>query len=150
MFRKLRDFWSDWGGLLGFAVLIVGLFGGGIWYMTRPTTYDFSNSARLVVPCGAISIDKRNEGYGIVIESGVNVTVHNDWMSGVRSRCLTGNPITESSIPTRSRICRRSHLRPSGQITPAMRACTSACRITRRKSATWPPSNSHILHLAPA
>jgi len=48
------------------------------WYMFSPTTYDFGNGAQLMVPWGTISADKRNEGYGVAVQAGVNVTVHND------------------------------------------------------------------------
>ena len=78
MFRKLRDFWSEWGVSLVFLLLVVALVVGLIWYESRPATYDFGNGARLVVPSGIISIDQRKDGYGIVVASGANVTVYND------------------------------------------------------------------------
>jgi len=65
-------------GVVAILVVLVGLLGGVIWYAMRPTTYDFGNGARLEVPHGAVSFDQRDEGYGIVIESGYNVTVYND------------------------------------------------------------------------
>lgn len=78
MVRKLRDFLRDWSEPFLFIIFVIGLIGGGVWYATRPTTYDFDNGVRLVVPSGAISIDQRNEGNGILVQSGVNATVHND------------------------------------------------------------------------
>lgn len=51
---------------------------GAIFYAVSPTVYDFGNGTRLVVPCGAVSIDRREEGFGIVVQSGVNVTLYND------------------------------------------------------------------------
>lgn len=73
--RKLTNFLLI---VLFIVVPIVALIGGAIWYETRPTTYDFGNGARLVIPWPAVSIDQRNERWGVVIQSGVNVTVHND------------------------------------------------------------------------
>lgn len=78
MLRKLRGFLLGLSVFVGYATLIVGVLGAGIWYVTLPTTYDFENGARLVVPSGAVSIDQREDGNGIVIQRGVNVTVYND------------------------------------------------------------------------
>jgi len=58
-------------------VLLVATLGVGVWYMTSPTTYNFENGAKLVVPWGAVSVDQREKGNGIVVQSGVNVTVDN-------------------------------------------------------------------------
>jgi hypothetical protein len=64
--------------VVGVVALIIGLFAGGVWYITRPTMYDFGNGARLTVPWGAVSVDQRPKGYGVVVQSGVNVVVRND------------------------------------------------------------------------
>ncbi len=79
MFReKLRNFWSDCGEIIMVITLFVGVIAGGIWYSVRPTTYDFGNGTRLVVPFYAVSVDQRDKGYGVVVQSGVNATVYND------------------------------------------------------------------------
>jgi len=59
-------------------VSAVGLVAGGFWFMTRPTTFDFGNGVRLMVPFGVVSVDQREKGYGVVVQSGANVTVNND------------------------------------------------------------------------
>lgn len=81
MFRKLKDFCEEWVGLFVlfvFVTLIVGLSVFGLWRTTRPTIYDFGNGSRLVVPIGAFSLDQRDKGNGIVVESGINAIVYND------------------------------------------------------------------------
>lgn len=63
--------------------LVVGVVVGG-WYVISPTIYYFDCGARLAVPAGAVSVDKREDGYGVVVQDGVNVTVYNDsdeWVS---------------------------------------------------------------------
>ncbi len=50
----------------------------GIWYETSPTKYDFGNGAQIVVPWGAVSADRRDAGYGVVVQSGINVMVQNN------------------------------------------------------------------------
>ncbi len=81
MLGKLRDFWDLYCGEIVIFVLIAGLVGivvGGVWWGLMPTTYDFGNGAILKVPFYAYSNDKRQEGYGVVVEAGTNVTVIND------------------------------------------------------------------------
>lgn len=79
MIRELKDFGIELVGLIVVPIILACLCSAGIWYMmNRSVTYDFGNGARLVVPSGAVSIDKRKEGYGIVVQSGVNVVVYND------------------------------------------------------------------------
>jgi len=78
MFGKLKNFWNEWGVFLVVFALAAAMVVALVWWGTRPTTYDFGNGARLVVPWGAISIDKRVEGMGIVVQSGADVTVYND------------------------------------------------------------------------
>lgn len=78
MFRKLKECWSEWSVPFVIIAILGGLVVGGVWYETRPTTYDFGNKARLVVPVGVFSIDMRDKGNGVVVESGANVTVYND------------------------------------------------------------------------
>jgi hypothetical protein len=57
---------------------IIAVFIGGLCFVSRPTTYDFGNGAKLTVPWGAVSVDHRKNGNGIAVQSGVNVTVRND------------------------------------------------------------------------
>ncbi|OGZ66339.1 MAG: hypothetical protein A3C50_01165 [Candidatus Staskawiczbacteria bacterium RIFCSPHIGHO2_02_FULL_43_16] len=78
MFRKLKDCWSEWSVPFVVITVLGGLVVGGIWYATRPTTYDFGNESRLVVPVGVFSADMRDKGNGVVVENGANVTVYND------------------------------------------------------------------------
>lgn len=99
MLRKLRGFVVGLSVFLAYATLGGGLLGAGIWLMTRPTTYDFDNGARLVVPMGAVSIDQRDDGNGIAIQSGVNVTVYNDsdeWRSLIVSYRKEGSSILDT------------------------------------------------------
>lgn len=58
-------------------VVFFGAVAAGMWYLLSPTTYHF-NDSRLVVPFGTFSLDQRQKGYGVVIQSGANVTVYND------------------------------------------------------------------------
>ena len=46
--------------------------------MVSPTTYDFGNGVELIIPLGAVSVDQRDKGDGVVVQSGINVTVRND------------------------------------------------------------------------
>lgn len=78
MFRKLRDFVSELAPVLGVLALFVGGVIGAIWYAMLPTTYDLGKGARLVVPPGAVSVDHRDNGDGVAVQSGVNVIVHNE------------------------------------------------------------------------
>lgn len=79
----------------GFAGLAIG----GFWLMTRPTVYDFGNGTKLVVPWGTVSVDQREKGYGVVVQSGVNVTVCNDsdeWRSLTVSYRKPNYPILDT------------------------------------------------------
>ena len=78
MFGKLKNFWNEWGVFLVVFALAAAMVVALVWWGTRPTTYDFGNGARLVVPWGAISIDKRVEGMGIVVQSGADVNSVNE------------------------------------------------------------------------
>ncbi len=84
MFRKLFDFCDEYAGTIVFLIVAISVSVGVVWCVNRSTTYDFGNGTQLVVPLGAVSVDRRKDGYGIVVESGVNVTVHNksdEWRS---------------------------------------------------------------------
>ena len=81
MFQSLKNFLAEDCDVIAFlsgVVIFLGIVGGVIWYAVSPTVYDFGNEARLIVPCGTFSFDQREKGYGVVVESGVNVTVRND------------------------------------------------------------------------
>lgn len=81
MFQRLKNFVTKYRDAITFfsiVIGIVGLLGGCIWYAISPTVYDFGNDAQLIVPFGTFSVDQRKEGYGVVVESGTNVTVYNN------------------------------------------------------------------------